>query len=66
MKYRNYGLWVSIFSLVGLLLGNYGLYETIGLDTESYQTIVDALLATLAMAGVISNPEKGDWYKDSK
>jgi len=65
-KLKNYGLWVSVFSLIGLILANYGLYDAIGLTSESYQSIVNGVLGLLVAAGIISNPASGTGYVDSE
>ena len=65
-KLKNYGLWVSFFSLVGLILANYGLYNALGLTTESYQGIVNGVLGLLVAAGIISNPAQGAGFTDGK
>lgn len=63
-KYQNYGLWVSIFSLIGLVLGNYGLFDRLGLTSETYKAIIDGILAILVTAGIISNPSSGKGFID--
>lgn len=65
-KLRNYGLYVSIFSLIGLILQSFGLYEKIGLTNQAYQELVNAILIVLVGAGIISNPNKGKGFKDGK
>lgn len=65
-RFKNYGLWVSIFALIGFCLGNWGLYDAIGLNSESYQQLVDLILMVLVAAGIISNPKEGKMYKDEK
>lgn len=63
-KLKNYGLWVSIFAFIGLILGNYGLYAVIGLTAVSYKMLVDAFLGILTIAGILSNPNNGTGYID--
>lgn len=65
-KWKNYGLWVSVASLLTLLMGNYGLYEIIGMDSETFQQAIDIILVILAGAGVISNPTSGKGFTDKK
>jgi len=63
-KWKNYGLWVSIISIVAFVLGNWGLYDSIGMTSESFQQLANLILGALATAGVISNPTTGKMYKD--
>jgi len=58
-KWKNYGLWVSLFSIAGILVRikypNY-LGEWTDLST--------LILTALVSAGVISNPNNGNGYTD--
>jgi uncharacterized membrane protein len=55
-RFKSKAAWVAVFALVGFFLGNYGLYAKIGLTDESYQTMVNLLLAVLAAFGIFNNP----------
>ncbi|MCY6484014.1 holin [Clostridium aestuarii] len=61
-KFKNYGLWVSIFAFIPMVL------EAFGLDIlpGNYDQLVNAFLTILVLAGIISNPEKGKGYLDDK
>jgi len=48
--------WVAVFALVGFILGNYGLYDKIGLTDQSYQTVINLLFAVLTAFGIFNNP----------
>jgi uncharacterized membrane protein len=61
-KYKNYGLWVAVFSLIGIVLMD--LVPT--LDKGRYQEYVDIILSILVMAGIISSPQVGKWFKDKQ
>lgn len=60
-KWSNLGLWVSIGSLIYLLLGDMGF--TIAPD--KYNMYIDAIFSILIMAGIVSNPKEGKFYIDS-
>ena len=55
-RFRSKVAWVSVAAVIGFLLGNYGLYDAIGLTNESYQLLVDLVLAALGAFGVWNNP----------
>lgn len=62
-RFKNYALWVSIFSLIPLIL------EAIGVNIipKNYNEIVTAVLGVLVMAGIISNPiTENKWYLDDE
>lgn len=57
-KYKNYGLWLALFSLLGLLL------RDTGLMFESYGEYVELIMYILIALGVVSNPSMGTGYTD--
>lgn len=61
MKWKNYGLYLAIASLIGLFVNDLGL-----LAPDRYQTYADAILAILVAAGIISNPSNGKGFKDTE
>lgn len=62
-RFKNYGLWLSIFSFIPLLLNGFG----VNILPEDYGQIVTALLGILVMAGIINNPTTDSkWYADDK
>ncbi|WP_195987258.1 phage holin [Clostridium sp. D53t1_180928_C8] len=62
-RFKNYGLWVSIFALIPLILNAFG----VKIVPEEYTEITNAILAVLVAAGIISNPTtEAKWYLDDK
>ncbi len=59
-RWKNYGLWVSIASLVLIILQQLN----VGIDAGQYNEIVTLVLSILVAAGVISNPTNGSGYLD--
>ena len=57
-KFKNYGLLVSILSTLSLIFVDY--------LPDNFETITNSILATLSIAGVISNPKQGKWYIDKE
>lgn len=57
---RNYGLWVSAFALIFMLLSDLGY----GVDAGRYQMYVDLFMGILVAAGVVSDPKSGKWFSD--
>ena len=58
-KLNNYGLWVSLFALIGLLLSDFGIMPS------NYAQYVEIFLYMLVAAGIVSNPGSGKWYVDN-
>lgn len=60
-RFKNYGLWVSIFALIPLLLNAVG----ITVVPEQYQLITNSILTILVALGVVSNPTTNTkWFGD--
>jgi uncharacterized membrane protein len=55
-RLRSKAAWAAIAALLGFILGNYGLYDAIGLTDKSYQALVDLIFAALAAFGIFNNP----------
>ncbi len=59
-KFKNYGLWVSIFAFVPLLLQAFN----INVLSVNYTEVVNGLLGILVLGGILSNPNSGTGYID--
>lgn len=59
-KFKNYGLWVAVAALVGLVLQDAG----VAVAPDKYQGYVDIVLNILVLAGIISNPSVGKGFTD--
>lgn len=57
-KFKNYGLWIALFSLLGLVLRDTNLLF------PSYGEYVDLIMYILIALGVVSNPSLGKGYTD--
>lgn len=62
MKWRNYGLWTSIASLLYMVFKDLGLQ----IDLTSWETYVTSVLGILVALGIISNPENGKGFFNKK
>lgn len=61
-KWSNKSLWISLAAILGMVLID--THVITGL--ERYNEYVNAILAVLGMAGVISNPSIGNGYSDKE
>ena len=60
-RFKNYGLWVAIFSLIPMVLTSLGV-KVIPAD---YEKITTTILTIFAMLGILNNPTtECKWYKD--
>lgn len=60
MKWKNYGLWVSLASILYMVFRDLG----VQIDLTTWETYVTAVLGILATLGIVSNPEKGKGFFD--
>lgn len=58
MKWRNYGLWVSLGALAVMIAT-----DLTDVTAEKVQSYVNIGLGILVAAGVVNSPEKGKGYK---
>ncbi|MCU5181582.1 hypothetical protein [Bacillus toyonensis] len=61
-KFKNYGLWVALFALLGMVLMD----SVSNFNLGRYQEYVDMILYILIAAGVVSNPTAGKWFADKQ
>jgi uncharacterized membrane protein len=61
-RFKNYGLWVAVAALVGMILQDAGVSVT----PEKYDGYVDAILTVLVLAGIINNPSSGRGFRDEE
>jgi uncharacterized membrane protein len=49
-------LWAGVVSVIVLLMGNYGLWDFIGMTEPVFKNLADLLLVVLGLLGVINDP----------
>lgn len=52
--------WVAVVALVAFVLGNWGLYDAIGLTSESFKTLTDLLFSVAVAVGIFNNPNDAE------
>lgn len=55
-RFKNYGLWLSIFAFIALLPEAFGTYDIGFVLPDNFDDIVRILLTILVGAGLINNP----------
>ena len=61
-RWRSKPAWVAVFAILGFVLGNWGGFELVGLTNETWEQLVELLLAGLAAFGVFNNPTSKDTF----
>lgn len=55
-RYKSWALWLSVLGAVGVILNATGVFEKIGLDSTSWDIIVNAVGSILIGFGIVNNP----------
>lgn len=55
-RYKSWALWLSVLGAVGVILNSTGVFEKIGLDSNSFEVIVNAIGTILIAFGIVNNP----------
>jgi uncharacterized membrane protein len=61
-RFKNYGLWVAVAALVGMVLQDAG----VSITPEKYDAYVNAILTVLVLAGIVNNPTSGRGFRDEE
>lgn len=56
-RFKSKVLWVTLTSALLLLLGEWGLYEVIGIKQEVIQHTIDFILLCLTGFGILNSPD---------
>ena len=52
--------WTSCVALIAFVLGQWGLYDAIGMTSESFQGLANAIFAVLTAVGIFNNPNDAE------
>jgi len=52
--------WMGIVSIILLVGGNYGLWDAIGMTSDTFQAIANGILSILTAIGVFNNPSDSE------
>jgi uncharacterized membrane protein len=61
-RYRSKVVWVSVVSLILLILNTAGVFDKIGMSETSVKIIADSILSILVLFGVLNNPTEGNEF----
>lgn len=55
-RYKSWALWLSVLGALGVILNATGVFEKIGLDSASWDVIINAIGSILIGFGILNNP----------
>ena len=59
-RWKSSILWTTVVAVILLVGGNYGLWDAIGMTSETFQTLANLILAALVALGIINNPSDSE------
>ena len=62
-RFKNYGLWLSLFSLLGMVLQD---FFNVDLVQSQYELYVNTIMTILILLGIVNNPSIGIGYRDRR
>lgn len=61
-RWKSKIVWTTLIALVVLLGSNYGLWDAIGMNSETFQAAANLVLTALIALGIINNPTDSENY----
>ena len=55
-RFKSKVFWTGIVSIILLIGGNYGLWDVIGMTSETFKILADLIFGALGAIGVFNNP----------
>lgn len=55
-RFKSKVVWLSVISMILLILDTLGVYKKIGITQDSIRVVIDAVLSILVLFGVLNNP----------
>lgn len=61
-RWKSKIVWTTILSLIVLVGGNYGLWDAIGMTSETFQQAANLVLTVLVTVGILNNPSDAEKF----
>jgi len=61
-RWKSKIVWTTLIALIVLLGGNYGLWNAIGMTSETFQAAANLVLSILIALGIVNNPTDSENY----
>ena len=61
-RLRSKVVWAGLVSLLMIIMGNYGLYDLIGMKSDVFQAVTNSVLTLLVGFGVLNNGTDPDHF----
>ena len=61
-RLKSWAVWVSVLGALGVILNAFGVFEKIGIDSTTFDVIVNAVGTILIAFGILNNPTSKDCF----
>ncbi|MBE6716746.1 MAG: hypothetical protein E7573_07485 [Ruminococcaceae bacterium] len=55
-RLKSWAVWLSVFGALGVILNAFGVFEKIGIDSATFDVVVNAVGSVLIAFGILNNP----------
>jgi uncharacterized membrane protein len=55
-RLKSWAVWTSVFGALAVILNAFGVFEKIGIDSTSFDMVVNAVGSVLIAFGILNNP----------
>ena len=61
-RLKSWAVWVSVLGALGVILNSLGVFEKLGITSEAFEIIVNAVGTILIAFGILNNPTSKDCF----
>ena len=61
-RLKSWAVWLSVLGAVGVILNSTGVFDKIGITSQSFDVIVNAVGTILIGFGILNNPTSKDCF----
>ena len=55
-RLKSWAVWVSVLGALGVIFNTFGLFELMGIDSKTFDMVVNAVGTILIAFGILNNP----------
>ena len=61
-RLKSWAVWVSVLGALGVILNSLGVFEKLGITSEAFEVMVNAVGTILIAFGILNNPTSKDCF----